>query len=249
MEAPYIHQVVDDPKLAASVGGRERLCSITERANDNSQRVVNNRKVNKGKKYAIEAGRNALKVAHHTGDLGSMMGDDEVEHDDADGEEDDDYSQSGFRLPCSLSPSVAPANNSKKRARPSYTPNIGADELADTIHGESALKKSKRPSNSRYQVNHLGEMVDVKASEMRRSPYIQPQSHVRNRSSSARSQNEATNEYDMTRDHRINTDQTAHGDPSTHHSQGGFQGTGAFGGGSFGGFQGAQFGGGHQRRH
>ena len=36
MEAPYIHQVVDDPKLAASVGDRERLCSITERANVSS---------------------------------------------------------------------------------------------------------------------------------------------------------------------------------------------------------------------
>ena len=244
MEAPYIHQVVDDPKLAASVSNREYICSLTKRANTSSQRVVNNRKVNKGKKYAIEAGRNALKVAHNTGDLGSMMGDDaEIEHDDADGDEDDDFSQSGFRLPSSLSPSVAAANNSKKRARPSYTPNIGSDELVDATHSEPTIKKAKRASNSRYQVNEFGEMVDVKASEMRRTPQIAPQSHVRNRSSSVRSQNDATNGYDMARDQRINTHQNVHGDPTTHHGQGGFQGTGAFG------FPGAQFGGGHQRRH
>lgn len=36
MEAPYIYQVVDDPKLAASVSNRESLCSITERANSPS---------------------------------------------------------------------------------------------------------------------------------------------------------------------------------------------------------------------
>lgn len=212
--------------------------------------MVNNRKVNKGKKHAIEAGRNALKIAHNTGDLGSTMGGDaEIEHDDADGEEDDDYSQSGFRLPSSLSPSVAPANNPRKRARPSYTPKIGSDELVDATHYESAIKKPKRQSNSRYQVNQSGQMVDVRASEMRHAPQIAPQSHVRARSSSVRSQNDATNEYDMTRDHRINTDHIVHGDPTTHQGQGGFPGTGAFGGGSFGGFQGAQFGGAHQRRH
>ena len=212
--------------------------------------MVNNRKVNKGKKYAIEAGRNALKHAHNTSDLGSMMGDDaEIEHDDADGEEDDEYSQSGFRLQSSLSPIVAPASNPRKRARPSYTPKIGSDELVDAAHCESAIKKAKRNSNSRYQVNHLGEMVDVKASEMRHAPQISPPSHVRDRSSSVRSQNDATNGYDMTRDHRMNTDHIVQGDPTIQHGQGGFQGTGAYGGGSLGGFQGAQFGGVHQRRH
>ena len=209
--------------------------------------MVNNRKVNKGKKQAIEAGRYALKTANNTGggDLGSMMGDDaEMEHDDADGEEEDEYSQSGFRLQSSLSPSVAPAINSKKRARPSYTPNIGSDELVDAARCEPAIKKAKRPSNSRYQVNHLGEMVDVKAPEMRRTPQIAPQANVRNRSSSVRSQNDATNGYEMTRNHGINTDHTVHGDSTTHHGQSGFQGTG-----NFGGFHGAQFGGGQQRRH
>ncbi|KAL8788955.1 MAG: hypothetical protein Q9195_007071 [Heterodermia aff. obscurata] len=226
MEAPYIYQVVDDPKLAAS-------------------RVVNNRKVNKGKKYAIEAGRNALKIAN-TGDLGSMMGDDaEIEHDDADGEEDDVYSRGSFRLPSSLSPSVAPVSNPKKRARPSY---IGSDELVDATHYQSAAKRPK-PSNSRYQVNHLGEMVDVKAPKNRRALQAAPQSHIRNRSSSVRSQSDAANGYDMTQDQRVNPDQIVNGDPTTHHGQGGFQGTEAFGGGSFGSFQGAQFGRGQQRRN
>ena len=210
--------------------------------------MVNNRKVNKGKKHAIEAGRNALKIAHNTGDLGSTMGGDaEMEHDDADGEEDDVYSQSGFRLPSSLSPSVAPASNPRKR--PAYTPNIGSDELVDATHYDHAIRKPKRHSNSRYQVNQDGQMVDVKGSEMRYAPQIAPQSQARARSSSVRSQNDATNEHGMTRDHRINTDHIVHGDPTTHHGQGGFQGTGAFGGGSFAGFQGAQFGGAHQRRH
>lgn len=204
--------------------------------------MVNNRKVNRGKKQAIEAGREALKLAN-TGDVAD---DAEIEDDDADGDDDEDYGQN--ILQSSLSPTAGRAITASKRARPSYAPKVGSENSNDPTYDEPTTKKAKRPSNSRYQINERGEMVDLGVSPGMRRAQIAPQSHLRNRSSSARPQAAVSSGYPMAIDDRINSSHTARDESTIRLGQSGYAESGSFGDEFSGSFPNAHSGGGQQRR-
>ena len=204
--------------------------------------MVNNRKVNKGKKHAIEAGREALKLAS----TGENADEAEIEDDDADGDDDEDYGQTV--LQSSLSPSAGRAITAHKRARPSYAPKVGSEDSNDPSYEESATKKAKRPSNSRYQVNERGEMVDLGVSPRVRRAQIVPQSNQRQRSLSARPQAAVPAGYPLGIDSRINAGHTARDEPTIRHGQGGYVEAGSFGSEFAGGFPNTHPNGGQQRR-
>ena len=177
--------------------------------------MVNNRKVNKGKKLAIEAGREALKSVHPqragetNSDLGSYGHNDE---DDAEGEEDDDYSRFAHNLHSSISPSVGQAAFSNKRVA-SNGPNYRG----------STPKKAKRPS--KYQLNEQGEIVEVSddgvTNRIRRISQAMPQQQTSNRSSSHGHQAGLAGELAYS-GADFESDYNADGEHTVHHTQGVF---------------------------
>lgn len=208
--------------------------------------MVNNRKVNSGKKKAIEAGREALKATKG----GITTGDDAQDEDeDADGDDDDDFDQIEFQLPSSISPSVSQGPTTNKRVRQSVTSKISSEEPNDPKYGESPSKKVKHTSNSRYQSNERGELTDVGVySAVRRNSHTTPQSQGRDRASGAHPHSASRGGYPMVIDNRFNAGRTAIDDATLHHHHGGRVGSGAFDDGFAGGFQGAYFGGVHRGR-
>ena len=164
--------------------------------------MINNRKVNKGKKKAIEAGREALKAVnpHATGDTGSDFGtyaqnDDD---DDAEGEDDDDYGRVGQDFVSSVSPSSGLGPLSRKRA--------ASNDL--TYRASTPQnKRTKRPS--KYQLNPNGEMVEVNhddtAVRMRRGSQGTPQQQPGRRLSANPYQNAVADGYNYHGTH-FNTD-------------------------------------------
>lgn len=151
--------------------------------------MINNRKVNKGKKVAIEAGREALKAVtpHQTGETGSEFGfyGQNEEDDDAEGEDDDDYGRVGQNFLSSVSPSSGLAALSNKRAASN-----GPTYRAST---------PKRAKNSKYQLNTKGEMVEITpgdtAIRMRQGSQGTPQQQPSRRGSANQYQNAVTNDY------------------------------------------------------
>ena len=152
--------------------------------------MVNNRKVNKGKKVAIEAGREALKAVtpHQTGETGSEFGfyghnDDD---DDAEGEDDDDYGRVGQDFLSSVSPRSGLTALSNKRAASN-----GPTYRAGTP------KRTKRLS--KYQLNANGEMVEVNIDDtpvrMRQGSQGTPQQQQSRRASVIPYHNAVANNY------------------------------------------------------
>ncbi|KAL8831946.1 MAG: hypothetical protein Q9191_000586 [Dirinaria sp. TL-2023a] len=150
MEAPYLYQVVDDPNLAA-------------------MRVINNRKVNQGKKEAIEQGRKALakaKAKKHVGQsLKSEMEDEAYnEYDDGEYEEDegawDEYGAAPYSSPAPAYPSAV------KRTRQAPARQISSEDSADLTYRGPPAKRTKK--SSKYQLNERNEMVDMSELEKER---------------------------------------------------------------------------------
>lgn len=159
MEAPYLYQVVDDPNLAAI-------------------RVINNRKVNRGKKEAIEQGRRALAAKQKAKKRPVRMVKSEIEdevynHDeDADYDEDDDFNWDDLSPHSRASPARASTfsntNSNNKRARRTPARRISSDDSADPTYRGSPQPQKKPRKSSKYQLNDVGVMVDKTAPENQR---------------------------------------------------------------------------------
>ena len=186
--------------------------------------MVNNRKVNKGKKQAIDAGRAALRTAHphRAAEVNSVLGDNN--EDDADGDDDEDYTQF---TPYAMSPITTRGATPIKRRNSSIS------------RDSPAPKKTKRTSNSRYQVNEHGVMVDT-GNSYKKARIPQELSRTLNgsRASVNRAQPTATNYFTgLDQDHGTDHNET---DATQIYSvRGGLHGSGDFSSG----FQGNHLGG------
>lgn len=199
--------------------------------------MVNNRKVNKGKKQAIDAGRAALKAVNpqQAGETSSELGYyGQNDEEDAAGDDDDDYTQLGQDMQSSVSPSVGRTPLSNKRAA-SNGPNYRG----------STPKKAKRPS--KYQLNDQGQMVQVGddgvASQTRRLSQATPHAQRSNRSSANYSQPAFAGYTFSGADFEADIDiQSEH---SFNHGIGNFP---RFGGPDYSGVRGARLGSGQQHQ-
>lgn len=155
LRQPFSEEVVEDPGAAVS-------------------RIRNNRKVNLGKKEAIDKGREAL------GEKGRGKGRrttkvvQEDTDDDFEGDDDEYGSQAGAQMYNSKKRSVSYSNAPNSRRRQAST-----DDPRDQSYREgSASKKVKRASRSVYQLNDQNQMVDTSQQQLKaeRGP-MQQSSH------------------------------------------------------------------------
>lgn len=131
--------------------------------------MVNNRKVNKGKKEAIEQGRKALKekarvrgqayneFKHETEDEYPDDG-----YEDGEFEEDDETYGEQHGLPSYPSPTPNYGNPIHKRGRQTAARQMSSDDSTDLTYGVPPSKRTKK-SGSMYQLNERNEMVDTSA--------------------------------------------------------------------------------------
>ena len=130
--------------------------------------MINNRKVNKGKKEAIEQGRKALKEKSKIS--GRPYADfkteteDEFQDDGLDGdyEEDDETYMDSHNLPIYPQPTLNYGNSGSKRGRRPQARQMSSDDSTDLTYGVPPPKKAKK-SGSMYQLNERNEMVDTSA--------------------------------------------------------------------------------------
>lgn len=150
LRQPYIEEIVDDPLGSIAVSVPQAFVSVTESLIHDTQRITNNRKVNKGKKLAIEKGREALgqegKSRRSVKVLSHVDTDDEQ---DAENEsfDEEQYETLLKRSSATLHQSRSPGDSHD----PSYREG-------------SAPKRVKRASRSKYQLNEKNEMIDTSES-------------------------------------------------------------------------------------
>lgn len=131
--------------------------------------MINNRKVKKGKKEAIEQGRKALRDNRKPGaqstDLKTEFDDDYVDDglEDVFYDEDDDTSAEPHGLPSYPAPALTYGNQISKRSRPIAARQMSSDDSTDLTYGTPPSKKAKK-NTSMYQLNDRNEMVDLSIS-------------------------------------------------------------------------------------
>ena len=129
--------------------------------------MINNRKVNKGKKEAIEQGRKALKEkAKSRGQPFPELKtetEDEFQDDgreDSDFEEDEETYPELHGIPSYAAPGPNYANPVNKRGRQMLARHMSSDDSTDPTYGVPPPKKAKK-TTSMYQLNDRNEMVDT----------------------------------------------------------------------------------------
>lgn len=131
--------------------------------------MINNRKVNKGKKEAIEQGRKALRENRKPGaqstDLKTEFDDDYVDDglEDVFYDEGDDTSAEPHGLPSYPAPALMYGSQISKRSRPTAARQMSSDDSTDLTYSVPASKKAKK-NTSMYQLNARNEMVDLSVS-------------------------------------------------------------------------------------
>lgn len=131
--------------------------------------MINNRKVNKGKKEAIEQGRKALREHRKPGaqssDLKTEFDDEYVDDglEDVYCDEDDEISAEPHSLPSYPAQALVYGNQINKRNRPATTRQMSSDDSTDLTYGVPPSKKVKK-NTSMYQLNDRNEMVDLSIS-------------------------------------------------------------------------------------
>lgn len=115
------------------------------------KRITNNRKVNRGKKLAIEKGREALGQEGRLRRFTKISSHGETEDDDQDAENesfDEDQYDTLIKRSSTVLPSISPGGDRR-----------------DSSHCEGpAPKRAKRASRSKYQLNERNEMIDTSES-------------------------------------------------------------------------------------
>ncbi|MCJ1468022.1 hypothetical protein MMC07_006648 [Pseudocyphellaria aurata] len=140
LRQPFNEEVVEDPVAAVS-------------------RIKNNRKVNHGKKEAIDKGREALGEKGH----GKGRRTTKVTQDESDDEFERDDDEDG-------SPASAQTHSKKRSLSRSHAPIPRRQASADDPHDQSyregsAPKRARRPSRSVYQLNKNNQMIDTTQQE------------------------------------------------------------------------------------
>lgn len=126
--------------------------------------MINNRKVNQGKKEAIEQGRKALAKQKAKKQLGQNLKaevEDDVYNDfeDAEFEEDDEGNWEEYSARAYSSPGPVYPNSMNKRMRQTPARQISSEDSADPTYRGPIAKRARK--NSKYQLNERNEMVDT----------------------------------------------------------------------------------------
>lgn len=166
LRPPYIEGIIDDPKGSVAVSLFLVVTSLIPGANYFIKRIENNKKVNYGKKKAIEAGRKAMSHSIQAQRSTRNFVDDE---DDLDADYDSDQAgHSQDHTGVMLNPNQSHEDFSRMNRTNSL-------EVQDQSYREGSVpKRAKKPSRSIYQMNEHGQMIDTSMPPSANSRSLQP---------------------------------------------------------------------------